>query len=112
MAVRAFTDHPGELLADIKSKFSEGKIKSWKLDEDGDLTLTLESFANQAWMRPKISSDRLLFNIIGRDGGLMSTQLYAVYHGRLVQMLLAHFDTQIKTASATAMPTTGDHIPD
>lgn len=37
-------------------------------------------------------------------------QLYGVYHGRLIQTLLIHFDGQIKTATATAMATPGDQV--
>lgn len=109
MAVRAFTDHPEALLSAIKREISGGRVRTWKIDEDGDLTLTQEEFASQAWMRPKILSDRLLFNFIGSSE--TSTRQYAVYHGRLVQMLLNYFDTKLRTASATSLPTPGDHVP-
>jgi PIN like domain len=112
MAVRAFTDHPEALLSAIKRKIAEGTIKTWKLDEDGDLTLTSENFVNQAWMRPSVLSDRLLFNIVGKKNADMSNQLYAVYHARLVQMLLIYFDEMLSTATATALPTKGDQLAD
>jgi hypothetical protein len=111
MAVRAFTDDPQALLSAIKRGVAEGIVNGWKIDEDGDLTLASEAFANQAWMRPKVLDDRLLFNIVGRQGARMSTHLYAVYHGRLVQMLLNYFDTRLKTATATALPTPADQVP-
>jgi hypothetical protein len=111
MAVRAFTDRPEALLSAIKRGVADGRVKDWKIDEDGDLTLTGEIFSNEAWMRPKVLSDRLLFNIVGKQNGEMSTRLYAVYHARLVQMLLLYFDTKLKTAVATALPTSGDQVP-
>ena len=61
-------------------------------------------------MRPKILSDRLLFNLISPENTVISTHLYAVYHARLMEMLLTHFDSELKTVSATALPTTGDQI--
>ncbi|MBM2715845.1 hypothetical protein JQK88_32565 [Mesorhizobium caraganae] len=111
MAVRAFTDRPDALLTAIRSGIAEGVVHGWRMDQDGDLTLNSPNLANQAWMRPKILPDRLLFNIVGAQNKDMSTNLYAIYHARLVQMLLTHFDTKIKTASATALPTTGDQVP-
>jgi hypothetical protein len=36
--------------------------------------------------------------------------VYAVYHGRFIEMLLAHFDEQMSGAAATAMPTTADVV--
>jgi hypothetical protein len=111
MAVRAFTDRPEELLSALKRGIAEGQVIGWKIDEDGDLTLTSENFANRAWMRPKVLPDRLLFNILGNKSGQMSKRLYAVYHARLVQILLTYFDTKLKTATATALPTSGDKVP-
>ena len=112
MAVRAFVDEPGVLLSAITRGIADGRIKSWRVDKEGDFTLTSENFGGKAWMRPKVLSDRLLFNIVGVDGDDMSTQLYAIYHARLIQMLLMYFDKQMKTASATALGTSGDLIPD
>jgi hypothetical protein len=111
MAVRAFTDHPETLLSSVKRGIAEGRVRGWKIDDDGDFTLISENFSNQAWMRPRVLPDRLLFNIVGKKSGEMSTQLYAVYHARLVQMLLTYFDTMLKSASATALPTSGDQVP-
>ena len=38
----------------------------------------------------------------------MSKTLYGVYHGRLIQTLLIHFDDKMKTVCATALGTTSD----
>lgn len=111
MAVRVFTDKPEDLLSTIKGAVSEGSVVGWKVDEDGDFTVTAANIANHAWMRPKVLSDRLLFNIIGKKGGTLSTRMYAVYHARLIEMLLNHFDDGFKSAAATAMPISGDLLP-
>jgi hypothetical protein len=110
MAVRAFTDEPQELLSAIKKAISDDVINTWKIDTDGDLTHTSKQWGERAWMRPKVLEDRLLFNIIASKNETMSKTLYGVYHGRLIQTLLTHFDKKMKTVSATALATTDDNI--
>lgn len=110
MAVRAFTDNPQALLSALKKAIADGTITTWRIDSDGDLTHTAEQWARRAWMRPKILEDRLLFNIIASKGEKMSKTVYGVYHGRLIQTLLIHFDRKMKTVSATALETSGDTI--
>jgi hypothetical protein len=110
MAVRAFTDEPQELLSAIKKAIAEGVIETWRIDSDGDLTHTSTQWGGRAWMRPKVLEDRLLFNIVASKKEKMSKTLYGVYHGRLIQTLLIHFDSKMKTVSATALGTTGDNI--
>jgi hypothetical protein len=110
MAVRAYTDHPDALLSAIKKKVASGAITTWIIDADGDFTYAPEQWIQKAWMRPKVLEDRLLFNIIGAKEGKMSRNIYGVYHGRLIQMLLIHFDDMIRTAVATAVGTSGDNF--
>jgi hypothetical protein len=110
MAVRAFTDEPEELLSALKKAIAEGVIETWRIDSDGDLTHTSTQWGARAWMRPKVLEDRLLFNIVASKNEKMSKTLYGVYHGRLIQTLLTHFDNKMKTVSATALGTTGDNI--
>jgi hypothetical protein len=45
----------------------------------------------------------LILNVIPPSKGV-STEAYAVYHGRFIEMLLAHFEQDFSDASATAMP--------
>jgi len=110
MAVRAFTDDPEELLFALKKAISDGVIQTWRVDSDGDLTHASAQWGGRAWMRPKILEDRLVFNIIASKKEKMSKTVYGVYHGRLIQTLLVHFDNKMKTVSATALSTTGDNI--
>ena len=110
MAVRAFTDNPEALLTAIKKAVASGTITTWEIDADGDLTHTSKQWAKKAWMRPKVLDDRLLFNIVAAKGVTMSKTVYGIYHGRLIQTLLTHFDAMMKTVSATASGTTGDQF--
>jgi len=110
MAVRAFTDDPEKLLLALKEAIAEGVIETWQIDSDGDLTHTSAQWGRRAWMRPRVLDDRLLFNIIASKKEAMSKTVYAVYHGRLIQALLTHFDDKIKNVSASGKGTSGDNI--
>jgi hypothetical protein len=110
MAVRVYCDDPGQLLADIRRAIRADKIETWELDSDGDFTHSPSQWKNQAWFHPVVEDERLIFRIIGQKSKRMSKEIYGVYHGRFIEMLLAHFDTKFRRASATALPSNGDQI--
>lgn len=110
MAVRAFTDDPQRLLRAIRQRLDDGSVTTWSVDGEGDLTHTSRQWARKAWMRPRVLDDRLLFNIIGSDEEKMTRATYGVYHGRLIQMLMTHFDHLFDEAVATAIATRGDAV--
>lgn len=110
MAVRVFCDNPAQLLNEIKLGIRTGKIETWTVDSDGDFTHSPEQWKHKAWFRPAIEEDKLRFNILPQRALRMSKEVYAVYHGRLIEMLLAHFDEKFSRATATALPTTGDSV--
>ncbi|OUJ17093.1 hypothetical protein HK27_02180 [Acetobacter orientalis] len=110
MAVRVFTDAPEKLLSALKQAITDGVIQTWEIDSDGDLTHTSIQWGGKAWMRPHLLDDRVVFNIIASKKTSMSKTVYGVYHGRLIQTLLIHFDDKMKTVSATALGTVGDNI--
>jgi hypothetical protein len=110
MAVRVFCDSPKSLLESIKRAIREGSVETWALDIDGDLTHSPEQWKDKAWFRPVIEDDQIRFNILGQKNVAMSKTIYGVYHGRFIEMLLAHFDTQFSRATATALPISGDRV--
>lgn len=110
MAVKASCNNPQQLLADINAGIRAGKIVTWELDSAGDITHTPEQWKHQAWFRPKVESGCLVFNILGRKSTKMTKEIYAVYHGRLIEMLLVHFDDKFSVVNSTALATTGDTI--
>jgi hypothetical protein len=110
MAVKAICNNPQELLSEIKTAIRAGTVKTWELDTDGDLTHSPEQWKNQAWFRPSVQTGQLVFMIIGQEGEAMSTEVYAVYHGRFIEMLLTHFDNKFSSASATAQAIVGDYV--
>jgi hypothetical protein len=110
MAITVSTSQPSALLNNIKKQIEEKKIRTWAFDKDGDFTHTPEQWANKAWLRPKILNGKLLLTIIPPQNTKLSSEVYAVYHGRFIEMLLEHVDQHFQSASASAMPEQGDIV--
>jgi hypothetical protein len=110
MAVNVICDNPQQLLGEIKSAVTSGRVKTWQLDKDGDFTHSPPQWLYKAWLHPNVEADRLTFNILGATTERTSKQVYAVYHGRFIEMLLTHFDEKFESASATALATTEDVV--
>ena len=103
------TTKPKALLAAIKSAIDQGHITTWRYDSDGDFTHTPSQWAGEAWMRPQVvPNEALRFNIIYPRGKSANREIYAVYHGRFSEMMLAHFDTEFSRIVATALLASGD----
>jgi len=111
MAVKVICNNPLQLLSEIKSAIANGNIQTWQLDKDGDFTHAPVQWQYKAWMRPRITPGLLTFNILGPSKSTLSKEVYGVYHGRFIEMLLTHFDVKFSEATASALATTGDVIP-
>jgi hypothetical protein len=110
MAVKIITDDPKGLLAAIRKAIKDGKIDTWEVDDDGDFVHSPEQWRFKAWLRPSAQKDALVFNTIGPKETKISVTTYAVYHGRFIEMLLAHFDEKFLDATASALPTPQDAL--
>ena len=87
-----------------------GEIRTWSHDKDGDFTHVPEQWNQRAWLRPHAKEEQLVFNIFPPANTAMSKTVYAVYHGRFVEMLLTHFDNMFNRAVASSLPTEGDRV--
>ena len=103
MSVSVSASQGAALLAAIKKAIDERKIETWSYDKDGDFTHTPVQWRNKAWLRPKVETGRLVFGLLGPKDTTMTSLVYGTYHGRFIEMLLVHFDTQFTAASATAL---------
>jgi hypothetical protein len=110
MSVNVYTAAPAALLAEIKAAIDEGKIDTWEYDADGDFTHKPTQWRNQAWLRPVVRQDRLVLTIVPTKTVNVSTVVYAVFHGRFIEMLLSHFDSKFTTATASAQIADGDKV--
>ena len=88
---------PSAIVAAIKTMIDNGEIDTWSYDVDGDFTHSPKQWMRRSWFRPEADDDNgtLSFWIIGNKNEVMTKTMYAIYHGRFVEMLLKHFDNQI-----------------
>lgn len=110
MAIIVKTSNPKQLLSDIKKHVEDNKIRTWSFDSDGDFTHDVDQWRYQAWFRPFLESNQLVFGILGRKDKNVSVVDYAVYHGRFVEMLLTHFDMQCNDIISTSKVTSYDSV--
>jgi hypothetical protein len=52
----------------------------------------------------------LVFNILNPRGVAITKEVYGVYHGRFIEMLLVHFDNSFMNADASAAVAAGDQV--
>ena len=112
MAILVETNNPERLLRLIRDAIDDGTVRTWSYDDDNDFTHTAPQWVRQAWLRPRTTSERLVFNILTPQDVRLSRVTYGIYHGRFIEMLLTHFDEKMDYARATAMPTAGDRVGD
>jgi hypothetical protein len=110
MAINIDTSNPRALLDAIKKKIDEKHIQTWEYDKDGDFTHSAAQWNKRAWLRPSIGLGSLKLTTLPRANSNVSTELYAIFHGRFIEMLLAHFDNLFTNAGATAMPVPADIV--
>jgi len=103
------TTTPHALLSELKKAIDERKITTWS-HANGYFTHTPEQWRAKAWLLPTVVGSELRFGIIHPQGMTISTEIYAIYHGRFIEMMLAHFDSKLSSGWASALPTAQDKI--
>ena len=101
MTIRVRTADPNELLQAIRDAIDRREIDTWEYDKHGDFTHTPTQWRKLAWLRPSASAGTLNFKLLKPEGRAVTDATYAVYHGRFIEMVLAHFNDQISQAEAT-----------
>ena len=82
-------------------------------DKDGDFTHTAAQWKGLAWLRPSVvEKERLVLNILAPQNSKVSSEVYAIYHGRLIESMLAHCDKLFTDGIATALLADGDSVGD
>jgi len=108
--VMVFTQNPTELLFNIRTGINRGEVRTWSVSSKGYFTSSSDIWRNHAWFKPTTNEKRIVFNIIRPKGRHVSTEVYAVYHGRFSEMLLAHFESQLTVIRLTALAVEGDIV--
>jgi hypothetical protein len=111
MAIAINTSDPQGLLDAIRDGIDDGTIETWSYDEDEDFchVTSTGQWEGQAWLHPSVGDGSLVLNVVPPKTGL-SKEAYAVYHGRFIEMLLAHFDERFSEALTTAKASNGDRV--
>jgi hypothetical protein len=102
--------NPGLLLATFKRKIDQKHVVTWSYDKDGDFTHETDQWRHKAWLRSEIQAGLLLLHIVRPNNSNVSREVYAIYHGRFIEAMLAHCDTLFSHASASALATSSDQI--
>ena len=107
MSVRAYTEDAAGLLTRVKALIDGGHITTWSYDTDGDFTHTPAQWKNKAYLRPEEKSDCLRFRFVNIQTPL-TREVFAVYQGRFIEMLVAHVPKRFTQAIATSNPATDE----
>jgi hypothetical protein len=107
MALIVKTNNPNNLVTQIKKAIDSKAIVTWSYDTAGDFTHTPEQWKFKGWMRAKIIGSEIHFAFVGNKEVITTSVIYAVYHGRFLEMLLTHFDEDFTKAEISALPITG-----
>ncbi len=113
MAIIIYTDHPDLLLDKIYEAIENKKADKWVSTSDGHLTYGALLWKNEAFFKPQIWVDdkQLRFGLIKRkDRKHITSKLYAAFHTKLIEMLLARFDNDFRSVTATAARTDPDQF--
>jgi hypothetical protein len=110
MSLTFKTNDPDGLLHAFRSGIDQKHIVTWSYDRDGDFTHTPEQWARKAWLRPEIQLGQLCLHILRPNGVNISSQVYAVYHGRFLESMLVHCDHLFSDGSASALPNNRDQV--
>lgn len=107
MALIVYTSRPNALNSKIHEAIVKNKsIQTWDFDEQGRLIHVTSSgqWEKEATVTTTVLPNTgLLFAIQGPDNKILQKRAYAIYLGRLAEMLLAHFDKDFTVIQITAL---------
>lgn len=104
MAIYIRTQNPQRLIEGINRSIQNRDIVTWTVDKEGDYTIDRDQWRFRAWMKPTLKEGQLVMSIIQSRKFPMTNELYAVYHGRFVSTVIAHFSDEIEGVEVTPHP--------
>ena len=90
----------------IVAAIGSGRIKSWAVVDTG-LTCTAKDHASKAFFREVKHLGNPCFAIFRPKQFGISSDIYAVYHGLFIEMMLGNFMLKFSDVRATALPISG-----
>jgi hypothetical protein len=110
MAIYFTTATPKKLLASFKNAIDEELVTDWTYDQDGDFTHTSRQWINKAWLHPEYENECLSFFTLPPKSGTITQEIYAEYHCRFIESMMAHCFALFSQGIATALPTQKDNV--
>jgi hypothetical protein len=109
MSIRLYTDDPQGLLDTLYEAIDDGEAPTWDHDDDGDFIHTPSQWENEAWLQPGVEAGVLVLTILHPKDQAITSEVYAVYHGRFVEFALNHAD-QLFTKAEVSAQAEGDDL--
>lgn len=101
--------NPRQFITNLTTKINRGSIETWEIDNEGDFTLTSQVWQNKAWFRPRFpepsnqAHQEVSFGLISSKRYRLTKAVYAVFHARLAETLLAYCDNDIEKIHITSL---------
>lgn len=109
MALIVNTENAEALLNKIVQEFNgvgSKDIDTWDmLVKNGSYYFTHNrpQFKNKTYFKAYIYNKNLVFGILYKPSNMLTVDLYGIYHGRFSQMLLNHFDFDLKSIETISL---------
>ena len=110
MAITVVGSRPTALVAAIKKAIDNKHIQTWSYTAGGDLTHSPPQWKNKAWLRPLIVGTSLQFGVIRPKVGSVSKEVFGIFQGRFIEMLIVHFPEAFTKAEATSQAAGNDLV--
>jgi hypothetical protein len=101
VAISIDCSDPSGLLAELRKLIDQGTIATWQVFGNGELTHKPPQYYLQAWFKPFLLPDRLVFGIQDRKDQYLTRTLYGLYHGRLTEALIVHLSAYFDRLSSS-----------
>jgi hypothetical protein len=93
------------LIKTINADIAKGTVTTWEVEKTGELTHKPPQYYKKAWFRPEAKYGQVVFSLVQPTGTTgVTTEIFGIYHGRLVEELVSHYKTLISLI--TVDPTT------
>jgi hypothetical protein len=107
MSLTITTPDAEALRKDIWERLDQQAIERWESDGES-FTLTDPEWGGKVWVRAFTEPGQLLLGLVPAEAGVMAEGVYAVYCGRLVELLLQHFRGKVSAVQVTGAVTYPD----
>jgi hypothetical protein len=107
MALLVKTSDPDRLLELIKKAIKAKKVRTWKVDKDGDFEYKPEQYENDVfWFHPISDHENewLRFGFREPENIEIDKVSYGLFHGRFASMIIGHFENEFQYIRIPSKP--------